>query len=346
MTECSGDFIAKLNLAVEVDYCKNILRAQEFSTNRIAQIRDVIQGSPEGEEGEAQGLGWVVTGSLGRLEALEASDVDLMLLVPPGLKADDFQNLDQAIRVRLRETLNIEVSKGENLTSPTSQEDIASPGRIGGDNDNVTFLTKRILLLTESRAVVRPESRLAFRDAIFRAYFERAQTKGRHLLSLINDLTRYYRTVCVDYKSRIDHEGKPFGARNMKLRHARKYWFFSTMMATVAAAARFEHNLDRAEKEAKLLLDRTPTERLLGSLEQANLLQHAVVICWYDRFLGLIGNPQVRTELESTNHAERYRSDAFREMKENSDNLHLAMLEIIEALPPHWQRHLLSHFLL
>jgi len=96
----------------------------------------------------------------------------------------------------------------------------------------------------------------------------------------------------------------------------------------------------------KLLLDRTPTERLLGSLEQANMLQHAVVICWYDRFLGLIGDPQVRTELESTNHADRYRSDAFREMKENSDNLHLAMLEIIKALPPHWQRHLLSHFLL
>jgi hypothetical protein len=168
--------MAKLKLAVEEDFCKNILRAQEFPTDRIARIRDVIQGSPEGEEGEAQGLGWVVTGSLGRLEALEASDVDLMLLVPPGLKADDFKDLDQATRVRLREALNIEVSKGENFTSPTSQEDIASPGRIGGDNDNVTFLTKRILLLTESRAVVRPESRLAFRDAIFGAYFERARS--------------------------------------------------------------------------------------------------------------------------------------------------------------------------
>lgn len=346
MTEFSGDFIAKLKLAVEEDFCKNILRAQEFSTDRIARIRDVIQGSPEGEEGEAQGLGWVVTGSLGRLEALEASDVDLMLLVPPGLKADDFKNLDQAIRVRLREALAIKVSKGENLTSPTSHEDIASPSRIGGDNDNVTFLTKRILLLTESRAVVRPEARLAFRDAIFGAYFKHVQTKGLHLLSLINDLTRYYRTVCVDYKARIDHEGKSFGARNMKLRHARKYWFFSTMLATVAAAARFERNLDRAELEAKSLLDKTPTERLLGSLEQANMLQHAVVICWYDRFLGLIGDPQVRTELEGTDHAERYRSKAFREMKENSDNLHLAMLEIIEALPPHWRRHVLSHFLL
>lgn len=346
MTEIYDDFVAKLGLAIEADSCKNILRAQEFSMHRIEQIRNFIQGSPEGKEGEAQGLGWVVTGSLGRLEALEASDVDLMLLIPSGLKAGDFKDLDQTIRAKLREALKIKVSNGENLTSPTSQEDIASPSRIGGDHDNVTFLTKRILLLTESRAIGRPEPRLAFRDAIFKAYFERAQTKGRHLLSLINDLTRYYRTVCVDYKSRIDHERKPFAARNMKLRHSRKYWFFSTMMATVAAAARFEHNLDRAEIEAKSLLDKTPTERLLGSLEQANMLQHAVVICWYNRFLGLIGDPRVRTELESTSHAERYRSDAFRELKENSDNLHLAMLEIIEALPPHWRRHLLSHFLL
>ena len=342
------DAFRELETRLGEDSCKNLSNAGEFSEKRIDGIRIYIESCPELKEAEDRGFGWIVTGSLGRLEALEASDVDLMLLLPPGVQptSADVTDLDQLARKLLSDALDVKISQGKNLTSPTSQDEISSPSYIGGDLDTVAFLTKRTLLLTESRSILRPEIRLEFRDAVFDAFFNSAQTKGRHLLSLVNDIARYYRTVCVDYKSRVDSERKPWAVRNIKLRHARKYWFFSSMLAMVCAAARFEHKIEAAEEEVKSLFDRTPTERLLWALDKAGLSNHLNVICWYDKYLGLIGDPGIRGELDKVDHSKRYSSDAFRLLKDNSDSLHMAMIDIIEALPPHWRRHLLGHFLL
>lgn len=321
-------------------------RAAQFSRSRIDDVRGAIQACPAFDPN----LGWVVIGSLGRLEALDASDIDLVLLVPAGMDPSDarISGLDKEIRKAVETKLQIKVSKGENLTSPTSAAAIADPQRIGGGNDSVQLLTKRVLLLTESQAVINSELRQTIRKAIFAAYFESLETKGKHMLSLINDVVRYYRTVCVDYKHNVDVEGKPWAIRNTKLRHSRKFWFFSCMLAMIAAAVKYNgHSADEAEKDVQDLFDKSPAERLALVLDRAALLQQQPdVFSYYDKFLGIIGDPTVRAKLGTVVHANRHDSPDFRSLSENSDRLHRAMLELMAALPPNWNRHMLSHFLL
>jgi hypothetical protein len=72
----------------------------------------------------------------------------------------------------------------------------------------------------------------AIRRRILEAYAEE-RTSGRHVLSFCNDIARYYNTLCIEYKAKIDEEGKDWCTRNMKLRHSRKLWYFSNILSIV-----------------------------------------------------------------------------------------------------------------
>jgi Putative nucleotidyltransferase DUF294 len=92
----------------------------------------------------------VAVGSLGRFEALQASDIDLIPVLADKEMIPGFEECDQALRRQLRDTLKINVSKGELLTKADAVSEFSAPTLIGGDSDEVKHLTKRILILTES----------------------------------------------------------------------------------------------------------------------------------------------------------------------------------------------------
>jgi hypothetical protein len=323
-----------------------IIDAREFSQVRIASIRTLIEGSMHYERVQALGLGFIVTGSLGRLEALEASDIDLTTLCPDDAPRAEVNEVDQTLRSLLRRELGAEVSKGENFTGPTYIEDLAHRRRIGGGEDNVNLLTKRMLLLTESRSVTHPVIRDQFRQAIFDAFFSSSATKRSYLISLVDDLVRHYRTLCVDFKSRVDWENKPWAPRYLKLRHSRKYWFFSVMLGITAAVVRHETRPEIAEENAAKILDLTPTERIRYSLELAGISGQTAALAFYDIFLQQMRKPEVRGVLDDVVYADRHSSQVFLALKRNADRMHRAMLETIDTLPTNWRRHLLSRFLL
>jgi len=60
-------------------------------------------------------------------------------------------------------------------------------------------------------------------------YTKTAKEKGGYPRALINELIRYYKTVAVDYLYKVEETNKPWALRNLKLRHSRKFWFFSTI---------------------------------------------------------------------------------------------------------------------
>jgi hypothetical protein len=171
----------------------------------------------------------VVVGSVGRQEALEASDIDLIPVLRSAAALAGFQPHDKALRQGIKEKLGIKVSQGDDLTRCVSLEELTEPESIGGEKDGSSPLTKRILILTEGKQAGGKLPLNDVRQAVMKAYAGADRSRGRHVLSLCNDIARYYRTLCIEYKAKVDDPDKDWCTRNVKLRHSRKFWYFSCL---------------------------------------------------------------------------------------------------------------------
>ncbi|MCC6557875.1 MAG: hypothetical protein IT372_33430 [Polyangiaceae bacterium] len=295
----------------------------------------------------AERICFVAVGSVGRHEALHASDLDLVPVLAEGVPA--FAEHDRAIRRTVSERLRVKVSRGEDLTSATLLGDLVRSESIGGDDDASPALTKRILILSEGAQAGGALPIGAVRSALLAAYADAERTSGRHVLSLCNDFARYYRTLCIEYKSKIDNEDKDWCTRNMKLRHSRKLWYFATMLAIAAIAGSTTH-ADRAYRDAILgALSVAPCARLASALPAPRRDALRQLLESYAWFLEFMGHAENRQALASVPHEDRYAArvdNPFPAMKHNSDLIHREMIGILETLDRPMRHRVLDWFLL
>jgi predicted nucleotidyltransferase len=181
----------------------------------------------------------VLFGSFARHEMLGGSDCDWTLLIDGPAKNS------HATTARLIERA-IESANGEGLRAPGSSGTFGNlcfshdlVHRIGGTEDSNVNLTRRILMLLESRPLSLSESDSAcpiwngVLNCILERYFEEDahfDPGGERKVPrfLLNDLTRFWRTIGVDYASKYrDQGGQKWALRNAKLRLSRKLLFAS-----------------------------------------------------------------------------------------------------------------------
>jgi hypothetical protein len=180
-------------------------------------------------------LSLVLCGSFARFEMTDGSDYDWTLLV------DGVVDNEHAVL-------------GRKIHSALAKADLSPPGstgtfgnlvfshelvhRIGGGADSNANLTRRILMLLESRPFSlssADSSKEVWENVlgnILERYFEEDVhfTPGRRSVPrfLLNDLTRYWRTVCVDYAAKHrEQDGRKWAIRNAKLRFSRKLIYAS-----------------------------------------------------------------------------------------------------------------------
>ncbi len=199
------------------------------------KLRRALLGTPGGHRLLNADVSLVLCGSFARREMLSKSDYDWALLI------DGVVDNNHAMLARKIESAIIKANLNSPGTSGTFGNMVFSHDlvhRIGGGADSNANLTRRVLMLLESR----PFS-LSGADAsnqvwenvlgnILERYFEEDVhfTPGKRGVPrfLLNDITRYWRTLCVDYaaKHREQH-GKKWAVRNAKLRFSRKLLFAS-----------------------------------------------------------------------------------------------------------------------
>jgi hypothetical protein len=226
---------------------------------------------------------------------------------------------------------------------------LTDPESIGGEKDGSSVLTKRILMLTEGKQAGGEFPLNEVRQAVMRAYAGADRSRGRHVLSLCNDIARYYRTLCIEYKAKADDPDKDWCTRNVKLRHSRKFWYFSCLMAVVALAdsnpqgdAPYIDGLLRA-------FDKSPAQRLFNAVreeQRGNAGRVTEPFAWFLEFMGAQAH---RDKLAQIAHDKRYEvtlDNPFPAVKFNSDRLHQEMLLLIDSLPTHQRHRILSWFLL
>jgi hypothetical protein len=270
----------------------------------------------------------VVTGSIGRKEYTQSSDLDWYLLVDGAADARDqktFLTVEQLISGVDR------FKKGPGKEGTFGKLVFSQPiiHLIGGEEDSNKNTTRRILLLLEAIAIGESRAFDRVRKGILRRYLD--EDKGLFRkddigntrwvpLFLLNDLTRYWRTIAVDFAyKQFDRGNKGYSLRSVKLGTSRKLMFASGLLACFWCDPQIS-KIDGQEKQVQGLIDnldeyltRTPLERIalffnahLDSRDASFLKRNAsAMFSAYDQFIELLNENESRDRLERLQEGKR-----------------------------------------
>lgn len=179
------------------------------------------------------------------------------------------------------------------------------------------MLTYRILVLTEGLPLSPGDGYVRTIEALARVY-GRSHTAGHRLLSLANELARYYRAVRAAYKYKIDDEGKPWAVRSIKNRANRRVAFFTSAMHFIAFGPRIDYTEKRLFDLADVAefmksMSAAPIDRYRRALSAVNapdeLFSEPLEI--YDRIHAALGSSATRRHLDSLDSIERFDDSVY-----------------------------------
>lgn len=260
-------------------------QARKKSEFGLKTMRNIATEMFQNESSIVIGL----NGSYARREVTSGSDVDLFFLYGTGDKKGVKQKQKQ-FRDRLKQHPEpiFCVSDGGLFKHPISIDKISET--IGGFEDDNKHITRRMLLLLEGEYVFNRKVFNDTRENLLKRYVPSDIREDQICLYLLNDIIRYWRTICVDYEHKTRDPKKPRAIRLVKLRFSRMLLFVAGVLAV---SKTFE--LPRKDKIRKLnqLLAIPPYERIQqivgeDSYEALNL---------YAKFLEALDEKAVRRKL-------------------------------------------------
>lgn len=220
-----------------------ITNRHNFSYERLQDLRNHIKNIQILKG--LSGLCIYVTGSYGRLEASKYSDLDLFFLHSGTQTHSSLQRthkilLDASLIEIASELKFPEFSNDGEYLTVHYLDDIRD--KLGSQEDDFrNYFTARILLLLESRPIFNDE---LYEDVIeqtidsyYRDYHDH-ETQFRPIF-LINDILRYWKTLCLNYEHKRnrpatnDKQRNKNHLKNLKLKFSRMLTCFSAVTLLV-----------------------------------------------------------------------------------------------------------------
>lgn len=184
-------------------------RAEKGIMQMRELISDVVQDAPV-----IVGL----NGSYARREVTSGSDVDLIVLASDEIELADAEPLLSCVHDRLCEAGFKLATSGGVFDEVTLASNLYTV--IGGQGDDNINITRRMLLLLEGEWLHDQPKFNALRENVIGRYVNNKIREDQIALFLLNDIIRYWRTICVDYEHKIGN-GKAAEIRLLKLRFSR-----------------------------------------------------------------------------------------------------------------------------
>jgi predicted nucleotidyltransferase len=249
---------------------------------------------------------FVVVGSFARGEASECSDLDFFVIYDKQSDLDKYKESDQLDILAEVKKLGIrEPSDGGAFGVAVLGSDLFS--NIGGDGDTNENITRRVLFLLESKSLCGHDYFDSVRRKIINSYVTINITDHQMCKFLLNDIIRYYRTICVDFEYKVSSGGKSWGDRNIKLVFSRKLLYFSGVLIVAETA----QNTYKSKVQTLLdLMNISPIERIeriAGSKSENALSKYKV-------FLEKMSDESFREFLKGVSNT-RPHHEKFRELK-------------------------------
>lgn len=318
----------------------SIRSAQVAATKRRGELAQTVEGLGSTD------TSLVIFGSVARGEVTSQSDLDWILLIDgqsfPEHKLQQFE-----VERRLLEKRYIAPGSSGLFGTLVGSHELVH--NIGGEDDLNSTTTRRVLLLLESCAVGSREAYDRVRRQILRRYLndDRGLTHSSGSVRiprfLLNDITRYWRTVTVDfvYKQVADKDRK-WALRNAKLRMSRKLIFAAGLarvfLCHLDPGARVAQESLVGERDVLPMVAYLEKQLEVAPLEllaQLCLLSKAPdstvrrIFDSYDQFLGILDDSVKRDELYNARSHEDLRSSAaWGHVRSISGDFHSGLLEI------------------
>lgn len=200
--------------------------------------------------------------------------------------------------------------------------------RIGLDADDNKNLTRRMLLLLESVAVINEAAHRACRKRVLDGYLDESVKDYRPPRFFLNDLIRYWRTICVDFVGKErEGAGEKWALRNLKLGTSRKVLFAGGLLPILLCHRYLAVDIGSFLGEA---LERPSVDRIAWAFLELDAIDAGIrAISAYDRFLGMLGDRAIREELEQLPRSEAQNSAAFQEGRRLGDELEQGLLALL-----------------
>lgn len=326
-----------------------------FEARRQAsEVKGAIEAAIRSKHGGlGEDLDFVLFGSLARQEWTSGSDVDWAILI------DGQSNPDhQATSRKIADILQTVTIGGEPLRTPGSTgvfgELVFSHELVhlvGGDTDSNHNLTRRMLLLLEScPAGIDGNSGTAW-TRVIRQIVDRYINNANLFQNpefdvprfLLNDLIRFWRTMCVDFAWKEWEQGeRKWAIRNVKLRMSRKLTFAAGLLNLLAdkswlnegdkpIASEFwgMHNRFIHEMLGVGCSGVPASEVIAGICGKLNLDKYAGrLFDYYDAYLMLLNDPVKRRRLENLNQNQHSSDECFQEFRTISHRFQEVLEEI------------------
>lgn len=301
----------------------HIEAARQHTRLRVAELRETLSA-----DRLANGLSICVFGSWAREELTPYSDDDWAVLVKEPFNKDD-QGVVAAVAIAQK-------CLGKDGRAPGTQAIFGGPfdvstlvDNVGLDRDTNTNLTRRMLLLLESCEVAGTGHTDAWQKVLDR-YLNYGVKDFRPPRFLLNDLTRYWRTICVDFEGKhTDMKGDDpkWVSRNAKLRTSRKLLFAAGLVSILLC---YLHEGEVMGQFLTRWLSAPPLDRLSAAFLWAKAeSEGARALHAYDRWLAIQFDAKARGELKALRHDTRRDSALFQEIAEIGRQFERAVLALL-----------------
>ena len=237
------------------------------SKKRLAEVRDAfVKCKVISDTIEEHPLAIFCAGSLARMEVGGTSDLDLFVTADKddylGRRLFKIVLFSKLIVINERLEFPPFSNDGEYLKVYFMEDLQSGTGSRLDDSENL--FTARMLLILESQFVANEPVYRKHLSRILKLYYrDQSETSPFKPIFLLNDLLRYWRTMCLNYEERRHDVDQPFRKKNVNLKFSRMLTVFGTVLPLIA---------DSAGSVSKLegLCTKTPLERLAVGLDLLN----------------------------------------------------------------------------
>lgn len=314
-----------------------ICQSRNFSNQVLENLRQQLDDALKDSQYK-DSITLVTTGSYGRREASEESDLDWFIIFDKDL--DPNEAIQDELQ-RVGDIVSAQIKKEEGDTKTFGQDAVVRfsdmQQNIGGQLDTNESLTRRMLFLLEGTWLYGESRFKKYRRTLLEKYIKPDSSDEQLPRFFLNDLIRFYRTMTTDFEYKTAESGKPWGLRNIKLRFSRKLLYFGGI---IVVAEMNQLARDQKISKAEDLFDVDALTRI-DKLGQ-NYQQTQALFNHYEDFLNKISDAATREALEQVTKENRMENTAYKELRQASIDFSKTLHQWLDQ---QYQNHPIHHAL-